>query len=89
MKTLVLFKQATDPRPVIVSSFTELTYQTNMLLMDKWQQQFPILCGKDKVLDETFYAVQVYGINYHAPTLEALYEELAYDQLAVVTPFQY
>lgn len=61
-----------------------------MFLVDKWRQQFDILCGHDKVLDETFYAVTIYDNSYHAPSLEDLIQELReYHDINVIQPFEY
>lgn len=90
MKTLVFFKHSNDNRPVVESNSTELTYRTDMFLMDKWQQTFDIVCGQDKVLDETFYGVTIYGEQFHAETIDALFEELReYHNINVVCPFNY
>lgn len=90
MKTLVLFNHSNDNRPVVIASSTETAYRTKFFLMDKWQQTFDILCGHDKVLNETFYAVKIYGSQYHAETLEQLFKEMKeYHDIDILTPFVY
>lgn len=90
MKTLVLFNRANDNRPVVIANSTETTYRTKYYLVDKWMQEFDILCGHDKVLDETFYAVEMYGSQYHAESLDELFNEMReYHHINVVTPFDY
>lgn len=90
MKTFILFNHANDSRPVVVANSTETTFRTKFFLMDKYEQKFDILCGHDKVLDETFYAVSIYGSSYHAETLEDLFNELKeYHEINVLSPFEY
>lgn len=90
MKILVLFQHSTDNRPVVIANSTETTYRTKFFLMDKWQQTFDILCGHDKVLNETFYVVEIYGSQYHAETLDQLFDEMReYYDIDVITPFAY
>lgn len=90
MKTLVLFNRPTDHRPVVIANSTETTVRTKYYLMDKWRQKYDILCGHDKVLDETFYAVEVNGSQYHAESMEDLFNEMReYHHINVVDPFDY
>ena len=90
MKNLVLFHHVNDNRPVVVSDSSELTYRTNMFLMDKWRQTFDVLCGHDKVLDETFYGVTIYGEQFHAESFEQLVSDLKqYHNINVICPFKY
>lgn len=90
MKTLVLMQHAVDNRPVLSNDSTEITYKTRFYLMDKWGQTFDVIHGHDKVLDEDFDAIEVYGENYHAEDLESLWADMRErGDIAVVTPFEY
>lgn len=90
MKTLVLFNRSTDNRPVVIANSTETAYRTKYYLVDKWKQEFDILCSHDKILDETFYVVEVNGSQYHAESMEDLFNEMReYHHINVVAPFDY
>lgn len=90
MKTLVLFEHSTDNRPIVVANSGETTYRTKYYLVDKWCQKFDILCCHDRILDETYYAVSMYGIGSYGETLEDMFERLRDSHfINVITPFDY
>lgn len=90
MKTLVLFCRPEDHRPVVIANSTETTYRTKYYLMDMWKQEYDILCGHDKVLDETFYVVNMNGSQYHAESMETLFDEMRkYNDINVINPFNH
>ena len=90
MKTLVLMQYATDNRHVLANDSAEITYKTRYFLMDKWGERFDVIHGHDKVLDEDFDAVKVYGETYYADSLESLWAELRErGAITVATPFEY
>ena len=90
MKTLVLFQHSTDNRPIITANSYEIICRTKYYLVDKWGQKFNIDYHYDKVLEETSYGVEIYGIFENGETLEDLFERLRDGHfINVITPFDY
>lgn len=90
MKTFVLFQHSVDNKPIVESSSLEVTYRSNMYLMDKWAQEYDILYGYDKVLNEEFYVVNINGEQFHAESLDQLFHDMReYHNINIVAPFLY